>query len=65
METVCIGCGCSDNDACELGCGWLRNDPITLLGVCSECPGHVSRFDAGDQKLSVAALEYACVETVK
>lgn len=51
--TVCIGCGCDDMNACDGGCGWLRNDGE--LGVCSECPDHVNRFDKGDRRLSTEA----------
>lgn len=50
--TFCIGCGCHDERACPGGCAWLRVDQIAEVGVCSECPGHVERFDAGDRTLS-------------
>lgn len=62
METVCIGCGCSDFRACEEGCSWLRNDTLTLLGVCSGCAGHVYRFDAGDRSLTADALAESVID---
>lgn len=50
---TCIGCGCDDFDACESTtgepCHWLRVDDELLVGVCSECPEEVARFDAGDR----------------
>lgn len=55
ITTVCIGCGCDYLHACDGGCAWIRQDPKARRGVCSECPDHVQRFDAGDRKLTVAA----------
>lgn len=54
--TICIGCGCDDLHACDVdedgnGCHWVRVDEEQLLGVCSECPDHVARFDAGDRSI--------------
>lgn len=50
---TCIGCGCDDFEACETAnggaCHWLRIDEDRCLGVCSECPDHVARFDSGDR----------------
>lgn len=42
----CIGCGCSDHDACEdleTGdtCSWLAVDYALRKGVCSECSEHL------------------------
>lgn len=53
---ICIGCGCDDLHSCEVdddgnACHWLRVDEEQLLGVCSECPEHVARFDAGDRSI--------------
>lgn len=57
VETsVCIGCGCDELNACDGGCVWLRLDPVDHVGVCSECPRHVKRFDRGDRKLTRRAL---------
>lgn len=50
--TTCIGCGCDDMYACDGGCSWLRVDRGAGLGVCSECPQKVARFDAGNRALS-------------
>lgn len=52
---VCIGCGCDDLHGCigddGEACHWLRVDDEEQLGVCSECPEHVARFNAGDRSL--------------
>lgn len=52
---ICIGCGCDDLHGCigddGEACHWLRVDDDEQLGVCSECPEHVARFDAGDRTL--------------
>lgn len=42
----CVGCGCSDHDACENEetgepCSWLAVDYAARSGVCSECPEHL------------------------
>ena len=48
-ESTCIGCGCTDNNACidtvdGYPCSWLVVDRMTGKGVCSECPGHLREF---------------------
>ncbi|UFT95024.1 hypothetical protein [Pectobacterium carotovorum] len=39
--TICVGCGCDDNNACvneyHEVCYWLRVNRNTGLGVCSQC----------------------------
>ena len=51
----CIGCGCTDDNACETEfgdpCSWSRVDYLIGLGVCSECSGHEARWEAGDRSL--------------
>lgn len=47
-RAICIGCSCSDNQACPDGCHWLRVDYDEGRGVCSNCEEHVPRFDEGD-----------------
>lgn len=47
---TCIGCGCDDDHACPTGCGWLRVDYEQGRGVCSRCPGHEARWDAGERR---------------
>lgn len=54
-ERVCIGCGCSDRDPCEEGCGWLMVDGD--VGVCTNCPHEQLRFKLGHRELSVDAEE--------
>jgi len=52
---ICIGCGCTDDNACETefgaACHWLRVDYAAGLGVCSVCDAHEARWDAGDRSL--------------
>ncbi len=55
---TCIGCGCDDYHACandKTGqpCSWLRVDYDAGFGVCSECPDHVVRWDAGDRHVVI------------
>jgi hypothetical protein len=47
-ETICIGCGCTDEEACPEGCYWLRLDEAGGAGVCSSCPEYVDAFDSGE-----------------
>jgi hypothetical protein len=35
--TACIGCGCTDEEACEGGCFWVAKSPSQLAGACSSC----------------------------
>lgn len=35
--TTCIGCGCTDEDACEGGCSWLAKSMSERAGLCSSC----------------------------
>ena len=66
MDNTCIGCGCTEDNACDGGfgdgCYWLKLDQETGLGVCSECDEHLDRFNEGDRTLAVepdpAALEF-------
>lgn len=55
---TCIGCGCNDFCACvsdETGqpCAWLAVDRAAKVGVCSECPDDLVRWNAGDRSGSV------------
>ncbi|EBW6037679.1 ParA family protein [Salmonella enterica subsp. enterica serovar Infantis] len=52
-EAVCVGCGCTDNNACvnefREPCHWLKVNRQTGLGVCSSCEsflGHPLTDDA-------------------
>lgn len=47
--STCVGCGCTDECACENGCWWLRVDRTQRLGVCSECEQHVAAWDKGER----------------
>jgi len=55
-ESTCIGCGCTDNNACENGCFWKTTDRKAGIGVCSECSSHMKRWRAGDRSMSARAL---------
>ncbi len=40
MENECIGCGCTDHNACVIegvACDWLEVDQVMGVGVCSCC----------------------------
>lgn len=61
---TCVGCGCDDLNACmritldpcrpiREPCHWLRVDRDDGTGVCSCCPDHLARYDAGDHSLRV------------
>jgi ParB/RepB/Spo0J family partition protein len=47
---TCIGCGCTDDHACEGGCSWVRIDRESGKGVCSKCPASIKKWDAVEQK---------------
>lgn len=62
LLAICIGCGCDDERACvseanSTPCEWLRVDYGMGLGVCSGCPEHEARWDAGDYSMSAAARD--------
>lgn len=51
----CIGCGCSDHDACEdletgETCSWLAVDYASRKGVCSECSEHLHVWPKDDDE---------------
>lgn len=58
-DVTCIGCDCTDEETCLEGCYWLRLDETAGAGVCSSCPEHVARFDAGDYSEDGEPLESA------
>ncbi len=62
-ENTCIGCGCTELDACVDGldepCHWLAVDEKAARGVCSQCAGHLQRFNAGDREIRVDDLRLA------
>ena len=51
---TCIGCGCTDFDACEPACNWCVVDAEQRLGVCSnpDCDRYIEQFCAGDLTIS-------------
>src|SRR5690606_4335780 len=59
FDTTCIGCGCTETDACEGGCAWLAegvDEDDRSIGVCTECRPHLVRFKAGDFALTPGAI---------
>ncbi|HHR3735875.1 TPA: hypothetical protein ACS5XR_005391, partial [Salmonella enterica] len=46
QEAVCVGCGCTDNNACvnefREPCHWLKVNYETGRGVCSSCESFLS-----------------------
>lgn len=48
-ERVCVGCGCSDNCACDGGCEWLDIDMSSGFGVCSECSWALDKYTQGNK----------------
>lgn len=60
FESECIGCGCSDFNACVKdgeACHWLRVDNDMQIGVCSRCPGYVEEFERRQADLAEFAAE--------
>jgi predicted Fe-S protein YdhL (DUF1289 family) len=43
---TCVGCGCTDHEACSDGCTWLDVDYDEQSGVCSNCPDHLQAWQA-------------------
>nr|ACB99610.1 conserved protein [Vibrio tapetis] len=49
-EAVCIGCGCSDTNACienYPACFWLKVDRQNEQGICSSCPECLAQWNNG------------------
>lgn len=54
-ENECIGCGCSELEACidsDGPCHWLALDEGLGLGVCSSCPSHIERFKSHQKEVA-------------
>ncbi len=34
---VCVGCGCTTENACLGGCSWIVQDLEEGIGICSKC----------------------------
>lgn len=39
LGIVCVGCGCTQDDACPGGCFWVAFHEDTGDGICSTCVG--------------------------
>jgi hypothetical protein len=57
----CVGCGCDDDHACQdlLGdaCRWLVKSESGRLGVCTQCPGSLGRWNANKRQFSDRAKQ--------
>jgi ferredoxin len=47
--STCVGCGCTDRQACPEGCSWLGVNRLTRRGVCSNCPDHLDNWKRRSQ----------------
>jgi hypothetical protein len=57
-DPVCIGCGCTEHQACSdeaagSPCAWIRLDPAAGVGLCSVCDDLAAAWDAGDRRVRV------------
>lgn len=34
---ICVGCGCTTENACLGGCSWIVQDFEEGIGICSNC----------------------------
>lgn len=60
MENECIGCGCTDHNACVVdgeACHWLAVDPVMGIGVCSCCAGSLPEFRSSQTQLKEFASD--------
>lgn len=57
--TECIGCGCSDAQACEGGCSWVIKSPLGTVGVCSNC---IDGFDLRTVDAELSEVETFALE---
>jgi len=48
-EARCIGCECTDLEACPGGCSWLYVDYEIGYGICSSCPEVYEEFLRRDE----------------
>lgn len=53
MNAKCIGCSCTDHQACPEGCSWLAVDYDAGKGVCSSCPSLMDRWGRGYRSADV------------
>lgn len=59
---ICIGCGCTDEHACEGGCTWLIADE--RAGVCSRCSHALPAWEKG-ARLSYWVPEVPAVQYLR
>jgi len=43
-KITCIGCGCTDDNACPGGCYWIKKSEKYGLGLCSLCKNKKELF---------------------
>jgi hypothetical protein len=47
--TTCIGCGCTDEEACDGGCSWIAKSVSERAGLCSSCGlGEIGAVDVDE-----------------
>ena len=57
MGNECIGCGCTEINACvnnDVPCHWLKLDEILGLGVCSSCPEAIEQLEQHQKEIAEA-----------
>ncbi len=52
MTCECIGCGCTDDEACDGGCSWALLNDEAGMGICTNC---IEAFDDPQARLAEAA----------
>lgn len=55
LSVQCIGCGCSDFNACVKdgeACHWLKVDNVMQIGVCSNCHGYIEELERRQAELA-------------
>lgn len=62
QSATCIGCGCTDNHACqdhETGepCSWLEVDYSEKRGVCSSCSDQLERWNMGERSVRMVVAK--------
>ncbi len=69
VDSVCIGCGCTDDHACVkdgVPCHWLAEDQSMGIGVCSNCSESIVEFERRQKELvELAGVQESVTVEVK